>query len=337
MSAKCCVQNCQSLEKSRLGVQENSIIIWKRVIGTSMSAKSKNLNNATTNGTQKWTLNITLLVQNSPLSPSSATCQLKNEEVQDIMAKWRTIRDNYARNLKKNGENSKSGSGAKKIRLYIYADQLSFLGKTKELRNTESNFDHVTAAEEEIYSIDQNEQVRDDDGSPSPTSSATEKAKTKIKKPDVERALIDFMESHKVPKKPLENDDLAFFYSLLLSVQSLNMEQKFMFRMKTMQLLYSLRNNETMNQSMQSPSTVSVPTQNMLYRPAHIVCDRDNIICNGHLHHPSDHIILSFQLKSNVNTNKTNFQINALPAITRAVFEGGKCPLLPGAASSLAY
>ena len=120
--------------------------------------------------------------------------------VQDIMAKWRTIRDNYARNLKKIGENSKSGSGAKKIRLYIYADQLSFLGKTKELRNTESNFDQVTTAEEEIYSIDQNEQVRDDDGSPPPTSSATEKVKTKIKKPDVERALIDFMESHTPPK-----------------------------------------------------------------------------------------------------------------------------------------
>jgi len=91
------------------------------------------------------------------------------------MAKWRTIRDNYARNLKKIGENSKSGSGAKKIRLYIYAEQLSFLGKTKELRNTESNFDHVATVEEEINSIDENEQARDEDGSPPDTSSVTEK------------------------------------------------------------------------------------------------------------------------------------------------------------------
>jgi len=192
------------------------------------------------------------------------------------MAKWRTIRDNYARNLKKIGENSKSGSGAKKIRLYIYAEQLSFLGKTKELRSTESNFDHVATVEEEISSVDENEQARDEDGSPPDTSSVTRKAKTKFKKPDVERALIDFMESHKTPKEPLENDDLAFFYSLLPSVQSLNMEQKFIFRMKTMQLLHSLRNNET-NQSMQSPLTVSVPTHHMFTHPTRIVSDRDNI------------------------------------------------------------
>lgn len=86
--------------------------------------------------------------------------------VQDIIAKWRTIRDNYSRNLKKIEENSKSGTGAKKIRLYIYAEQLSFLGKTKELRNTESNFDHEVNAEEEMNNIDKNEQVRDDNGSP---------------------------------------------------------------------------------------------------------------------------------------------------------------------------
>lgn len=167
--------------------------------------------------------------------------------VQDITAKWRTIRDNYARNLKRIGENSKSGSGAKKIRLYIYAEQLSFLGKSKELRNTESSFDDVATAEEEIYNINENEEAIDEELSP-PTSSKTSKAKTKFKKPDVERALIDFMESYKTPKKPLENDDLAFFYSLLPSVQALNMEQKFTFRMKTMQLLYSLQNNQTTNQ-----------------------------------------------------------------------------------------
>lgn len=150
------------------------------------------------------------------------------------------------------------------------------MGKTKELRNTEFNFDHVNTVEEEMYSIDENEKFRDEDGSPPHTSSVTQKAKTKFKKPDVERALIDFMESHKVPKKPLENDDLAFFYSLLPSVQSLNMEQKFTFRVKTMQLLHSLLYNET-NQSMQSPSTVSVPTHKIFYRPAHIASDRNNM------------------------------------------------------------
>ncbi|KAF0701743.1 THAP-type domain-containing protein, partial [Aphis craccivora] len=41
MSAKCCVPNCQSLAKSKFGVPANSIIIWEREIGISLSAKSK--------------------------------------------------------------------------------------------------------------------------------------------------------------------------------------------------------------------------------------------------------------------------------------------------------
>lgn len=79
--------------------------------------------------------------------------------------------------LKKIGENPKSSSSAKKIILYIYAEQLSFLEKTKKLRNTESSFDHVATAEEEINNTDKNEQAKDDDGSSPPTSSATEKQK----------------------------------------------------------------------------------------------------------------------------------------------------------------
>lgn len=87
-------------------------------------------------------------------------------------------------------------------------------GKTKELRNTESNFDREVNAVEEMNNIDENEQARDDNGSPPPSKcSVTAKAKTKFKKQDVQCALIDFMESHKASEKPFENDDLAFFYS----------------------------------------------------------------------------------------------------------------------------
>lgn len=53
----------------------------------------------------------------------------------------RTIRDNYTRNLKKQDEFKRSGSAASKIRPYIYGEQLSFLRKTKELRNTDSSYE----------------------------------------------------------------------------------------------------------------------------------------------------------------------------------------------------
>lgn len=213
------------------------------------------------------------------------------------MTKWRTIRDNYARNLKKIGENSKSSSGAKKSD-YIFMQSNFHL--TKDLRNTETNFNHVSTAEEENFSIDENEQATDD-GASSLTSSETAKVKTKFKKPDVEQALIDFMESHKTTQKPLRNDDLAFFIPYFRQIQSLNMEQIFTFRMKTMQLLYSLRNNQTTNQSMERPSIVNVPTHNIIYyRPTHIVSDRDN------MQSPSISTIGSYYSQFSVESNNVS-------------------------------
>lgn len=73
-------------------------------------------------------------------------------------------------------------------------------------------------------------------------TSSNEKSTSKRKKPNVEHALIDFMESHNASKKTCDNDeDLAFFYSLLPSVKSLSMDKKFVFRMQTMQLLQNLK------------------------------------------------------------------------------------------------
>lgn len=64
--------------------------------------------------------------------------------VKDIQSKWRYIRDNYVRNLKKQNETSKSGSGRKKVKEYIYGQQLSFLKRNQELRPTAASFEDNT-------------------------------------------------------------------------------------------------------------------------------------------------------------------------------------------------
>lgn len=173
--------------------------------------------------------------------------------MQDITSKWRTIRDNYTRNLKKQDECKRSGSAATKIRQYVYGEQLSFLRKTKELRNTDSSY--ATTEEDGVDNFDEIEHdsvTCVDDGINNSNidmeitaTSSNEKSTSKRKKPNVEHALIDFMESHKASKKTSDNDeDLAFFYSLLPSVKSLTMDKKFEFRMQTMQLLQNLRTSE---------------------------------------------------------------------------------------------
>jgi hypothetical protein len=59
--------------------------------------------------------------------------------VQDLISKWKSVRDNYVRSLKKQAECNKPGSGRKKIQRYIFEEQLSFLKKGRELQSTTSS------------------------------------------------------------------------------------------------------------------------------------------------------------------------------------------------------
>jgi hypothetical protein len=179
--------------------------------------------------------------------------------VQDITSKWRTIRDNYTRNLKKQEECKRSGSAASKIRQYIYGEQLLFLRKNKELRSTDSSY--VPTKEDGADNFDEIERdsvtsVDDSINHEIIAISPNEESTKKRKKPNVEHALIDFMESHKASKKTYENDeDLAFFHSLLPSVKSLTMDERFAFRMQTMQLLRNLKTPKQ-NQSDNTSSNI---------------------------------------------------------------------------------
>jgi hypothetical protein len=65
----------------------------------------------------------------------------------------------------------------------------------------------------------------------------------KRKRLDAEHASMDFTDSVKATKSPLEDEDLAFFYSLLPLIRSLNADQKFSFRLKTMQLLQDIKHS----------------------------------------------------------------------------------------------
>jgi hypothetical protein len=65
---------------------------------------------------------------------------------------------------------------------------------------------------------------------------------SKRKLTDVERSLITFMESHSTKKAtPQEDEDLAFFYSILPTVKTLTPNEKFTFRMESMKLLQNLQ------------------------------------------------------------------------------------------------
>lgn len=125
----------------------------------------------------------------------------------NVIARWRIIRDNYVRNLKKQANSSRSsGSSSKKIKLYVYGDQLSFLGKNRELRNTDSNFENQSTTIFEPSSSNINETEldssvnADDRGFPEVSrnklSSLSEKITNKQMKPNMKQSLHDSIETH---------------------------------------------------------------------------------------------------------------------------------------------
>ena len=83
--------------------------------------------------------------------------------VQEIISKWRGIRDNYTRTLRKSTEQNKSGSGAKKPLQYVYEKQLTFLNKCRESRPTTSSIDVVEVDEREHTDSEQSIQSIDND------------------------------------------------------------------------------------------------------------------------------------------------------------------------------
>lgn len=91
---------------------------------------------------------------------------------------------------------------------------------------------------------------------------------------DVESASVDFMKSHNMMSKPYEeDDDIAFFYSLLPSVKCLSMDQKFTFRMHTMQFLYDLK-QQPLNRP--TSSFLHMNQETYLYQPAPNLPDHDS-------------------------------------------------------------
>lgn len=194
----------------------------------------------------------------------------------EVTAKWRTIKDNFFRSQRKQAEAKNSSSVRRRVAPYIYEDQLYFLRKSKEMCQTEDSLRNIdnegegsqrndastsntelsninflstsssdlpdTLPRNEIANIlatNQGEQTVD----------AIQNAQTpsrKRAKIDIENALINFMDS-RTRKNNERDEDLAFFMSLLPTVQKLDTDDKLEFRIEVMRLLQKYRDRSKKN------------------------------------------------------------------------------------------
>jgi hypothetical protein len=105
--------------------------------------------------------------------------------------------------------------------------------------------DEIDIKEEELIETrhdraDYVSEVKIELGNPSAINSVHARKRRRL---DIEDSSMDFTDAVNAMKSPLQEDeDSAFFNSLLPSVRSLNTDQKFKFRLKTVQLLQDIRN-----------------------------------------------------------------------------------------------
>lgn len=118
----------------------------------------------------------------------------------------------------------KSGSGAVKSRRYVFADQLAFLGKVSENRETTSSLPSNHAADEDD---------EDAPGNQVTVQPEVVRQSTKKRKMSLEERMIQFMEGKKEEPDP----DHDFFKCILPSVRALQEHQKIDFRMKVLSIL----------------------------------------------------------------------------------------------------
>uniref|UniRef100_A0A8C5QZX3 MHC class I-like antigen recognition-like domain-containing protein n=1 Tax=Leptobrachium leishanense TaxID=445787 RepID=A0A8C5QZX3_9ANUR len=180
----------------------------------------------------------------------------------EAINKWRTVRDNHTRVLKKEAEAARSGAGAKKRRSYLYADQLSFLRKSQEPRKTVSSIDRPSTSSSqgqdlqpagsgscqvEVEQGGAESQVEDVESQQVPGTAPTDSTSTapRRKKPpsaDVEQAMVAFMDAHHTHPRCMvaDSEDMSFFNSCLSLLNIMTPAQKLDYRRRSLDLIHEI-------------------------------------------------------------------------------------------------
>lgn len=180
------------------------------------------------------------------------------------MSRWRSVRDNYVRNLKKQAEFAKEKSHKKKPKPYTYAQYLTFLNRNKRYLdesqttlecNTTTTTRDIEEDEEAIASL---EDVHYDDEFVEETDDIAEPV------------IVDFVDEQKIIKTNSieDDDDLAFSYSILQDIKALNPEEKINFRMETIQLLQNITESRSIQLNSHTTTTTVRPRSSRSVSPS---------------------------------------------------------------------
>ncbi|XP_050596889.1 uncharacterized protein LOC126925413 [Bombus affinis] len=161
--------------------------------------------------------------------------------LQEVISKWRSVRDNYIRSLRKRDRNNKLGTVPKRKIQYIYEEQLEFLKKCRLQEDANSNTEVVR---NDLISTDSRTNITNGFGSifnNEETNNESRYPRERAKRTNAEGEVVNFSEYKKNTND--DDDDVAFYKSTLPLIKTFNLEQKVQYRMQIMQLIQDVRNS----------------------------------------------------------------------------------------------
>ncbi|XP_047497808.1 uncharacterized protein LOC125044891 [Penaeus chinensis] len=157
-----------------------------------------------------------------------------------IINKWKNVKDQYIKSVKK--RKGKSGSAAKTVKNYIFHEQLSFLKVNMDMRETESSFE--VDSEKSPGGLDEEREDSDvlekasEVGEASATKMSVRNAPKK-KKVDIEREILEHLAAE-------ENRHISFFKGLLPSLEGFTDDEILQFQSGVIGLIQNLKKTRSL-------------------------------------------------------------------------------------------
>ncbi|KAF5305726.1 hypothetical protein FQR65_LT07622 [Abscondita terminalis] len=157
----------------------------------------------------------------------------KSEFGRNVTKKWWNIRDGFIKSRKRQREALKSGSGASKVKKYVYEDHLQFLVKMSDERQNEVDVHDQVSGVDNSYDEDN-------------------KSLIKPQKRKLDQNDSNFMENS-------ENRHFSFFKGVVQSLNYFDDEETIQFQMGVLQLIWNIKQQKIVKQEAPSLPSVSSP------------------------------------------------------------------------------
>lgn len=161
----------------------------------------------------------------------------------EVVKKWRSVKDNFFRYVKKIKENSSSGSGAKQLRKYHYYNQLLFLMKVAQ-NKTDSSLEIMPEETERNENTSSQFPTKKMTSSPPGPSRYVPASRKRS-----HQAIDDFEAQTLEALQENENRHLSFFKGILPSLDGCTELQTLTFQSKVIKIITEMRFGEQAVQS----------------------------------------------------------------------------------------